>query len=91
MGDRSSPEQILGNLFQFVINLRKRNIAITRRTQALGSACVDTLRRDGWVIVRHDEMEKLRRERDEAALRYIEASNPGIDIEQVRREFYDVR
>jgi hypothetical protein len=63
MGSRSTPEQILGNLFQFVINLRKRNISITRRTQALGSACVDTLRRDGWVIVRHDALEN---ERDRA-------------------------
>lgn len=52
---RSTPEQVLGNLFQFIITLRQRGVNITRRTQALGSAAVDTLRREGWIVVRYDE------------------------------------
>jgi hypothetical protein len=50
----ATPEQVLGNLFQFVISMRQKGIGITRKTQALGSAAVDTLRREGWAIVRHD-------------------------------------
>lgn len=55
---RATPEQVLGNLFQFVMTMRQKGVRITRRTQALGSAAVDTLRREGWVIVRHDAEDK---------------------------------
>lgn len=58
MSSRTTPEQILGNLFQFIITLKQKGLRINRRTQALGSAAVDTLRREGWVIVRYDDVPK---------------------------------
>jgi len=37
------------------------------------------------LAVAFDEIERLRHDLDEAQLRSIEARNPGIDIEEVRR------
>lgn len=49
------------------------------------SARVSPILRDAVDVVT-EEVRRLRHELDETSLRYIEASNPGIDIEEVRRE-----
>lgn len=56
--------------------------------RAKDAAAADVLRRAAvpHLLACADEIERLREELEKAHLARIEAQNPGIDIEQVRRE-----
>jgi hypothetical protein len=76
-GERRHPGDPLGEWAQ------------SMRSKGDGAKVIDLLRAiDDWMVVCHQqesEIERLEARLDEAQLLYIEASNPGIDMDEVRR------
>lgn len=68
----STPEQVIGNAFALVTRLKRLGIGLDNRPQAIGSAIVATLRRNGYEVVRTDY------------LRLIETGNDDLDAEVER-------
>ncbi len=73
------------------------DVTVEEALRAFGWTCGSTFQRryrqDPWVFNLANavqrltsENRRLRRELDEAQLRSIEARNPGIDMDEVRRE-----
>jgi hypothetical protein len=62
------PEQVIGNAFATVLYLKKLGIGIQKRPQAIGSAIVDTLKANGYEIVRWKELDRLRQKAEASPL-----------------------